>query len=46
MATADRPAWRTSTYTSNGADCVDVPPGARTVLVRDTKDRAWAPSCW
>jgi len=39
MPTVDRPAWRTSTYTDNGATCVEVAPGPRAVLVRDTKDR-------
>ncbi len=43
MATASHPAWRTSTYTGNGADCVEVAPGPRAVLVRDTKDRGLGP---
>jgi hypothetical protein len=43
MATADRLAWRTSSYTDNGADCVEVAPGPRAVLVRDTKDRGLGP---
>ena len=30
--------WRTSSYSSNGGDCVEVATGPE-VLVRDTKDR-------
>lgn len=28
MATADRPGWRTSSFTDNGQSCVEVDPGA------------------
>ena len=28
MATADRPGWRTSSFSSNGQTCVEVDPGA------------------
>ena len=28
MATADRPGWRTSSFTDNGSSCVEVDPGA------------------
>lgn len=32
--------WRKATYSSNGgANCVEVGDGARSVLVRDTKER-------
>jgi hypothetical protein len=43
MATADHLPWRTSRYTSNGANCVEVAPGPRAVLVRDTKDAGTGP---
>lgn len=43
MATSSRPAWRTSTFTDNGASCVEVAPGAGAVRVRDTKDRGRGP---
>lgn len=43
MTTPGRPAWRTSSYTGNGATCVEVAPGPRAVLVRDTKDRGLGP---
>lgn len=39
---ADRPAWRTSRHSAGGA-CVEVAPGPRGVLVRDTKDGALGP---
>jgi hypothetical protein len=32
-------AWRTSSYSSNGGDCVEVGHRAQEVLIRDTKDR-------
>lgn len=32
-------AWRTSSYSSNGGDCVEVGHRSANVLVRDTKDR-------
>lgn len=28
MATADRPGWRTSSFSDNGQSCVEVDPGA------------------
>ena len=31
--------WRTSTYTGSQGNCVEVANGARSVVVRDTKDR-------
>jgi len=43
MATSSRPAWRTSTFTDNGASCVEVAPGPGAVRVRDTKDRGRGP---
>jgi hypothetical protein len=43
MNTADRLAWRTSSYTSNGEACVEVAPATDAVLVRDTKDRGTGP---
>jgi len=43
MNTASRPAWRTSSFTGNGADCVEVAPGPRAVLVRDTKNGGLGP---
>lgn len=43
MATADHPAWRTSSFTDNGGSCVEVAPGDRVVRVRDTKDRGLGP---
>lgn len=43
MAIADRPAWRTSSFTDNGASCVEVATGDRVVRVRDTKDRGLGP---
>ncbi|MGK3201195.1 DUF397 domain-containing protein [Amycolatopsis sp. MEPSY49] len=33
------PTWRKSSYSTNGGECVEVALD-RTVLVRDTKDRA------
>jgi hypothetical protein len=32
-------AWRTSSYTGSQGNCVEVADAARTILVRDTKDR-------
>ena len=43
MATSSRPAWRTSTFTDNGASCVEVAPESGVVRVRDTKDRDCGP---
>jgi hypothetical protein len=31
--------WRTSSYTGGNGNCVEVAGTARTVIVRDTKDR-------
>jgi L-aminopeptidase/D-esterase-like protein len=36
-------AWRKSSYSGNGANCVDVAPAAEGVLLRDTKDRGKGP---
>ncbi|MGJ7908872.1 DUF397 domain-containing protein [Actinopolyspora sp. H202] len=33
----DRLTWRTSSYTSNGANCVEVGLGGDAVAVRDSK---------
>ncbi len=37
MSTVDRLAWRTSTRSSDGENCVETAAGAATVHVRDTK---------
>jgi hypothetical protein len=37
-------AWRTSSYSENGANCVEVAPAAVGVLLRDTKDRGTGPA--
>jgi uncharacterized protein DUF397 len=42
MPDADRPAWRTSSRSGGGA-CVEVAPGPRGVLVRDSKDGGLGP---
>ncbi len=34
-----KPAWRVSTHTGGNGNCVEVANAARTVMVRDTKDR-------
>ena len=42
MTTAPGPdgiVWRTSSYSANGGDCVEVAPAPEGVLVRDSKDR-------
>lgn len=51
--TADpsRAAWRTSSYSNNGGNCVEVATAEDAVGVRDTKDRAGAvltftPEAW
>jgi hypothetical protein len=36
-------AWRTTSYSENGANCVEVAPVAAGVLLRDTKDRGAGP---
>jgi hypothetical protein len=38
--TAVRPGWRTSSYSSNGTDCVEVNPTASGISIRDSKDPA------
>lgn len=35
-------AWRKSTFSSGGGDCVEVAPGGRSVLVRDSRNRSGA----
>lgn len=51
MSTADRIVWRTSSYSGEQGNCVEVAPAAGTVLIRDTKDRegpalAVSPTAW
>ncbi len=36
----DGVVWRTSSYSPNGGDCVEVVPAPDGVLVRDSKDPA------
>lgn len=36
----ERAPWRTSSYSANQGDCVEVAPLPQTVGVRDTKSRA------
>jgi hypothetical protein len=36
-------AWRTSSYSGNGQDCVEVAPAGPRVLLRDTKDHGSGP---
>jgi hypothetical protein len=36
--TAERGAWRKSSYSGGGNNCVEVATGAATVAVRDSKD--------
>jgi hypothetical protein len=36
-------AWRTSSYSGNGANCVEVAPAAAGVWLRDTKDKGAGP---
>jgi hypothetical protein len=33
-----RAAWRTSTYSGNGGNCIEVAPARRVIAVRDSKD--------
>jgi hypothetical protein len=43
MTTVPEPdgiAWRTSSYSPNGGNCVEVAPAPDGVLVRDSKDPA------
>lgn len=51
--TADlsRATWRTSRYSNNGGNCIEVTSAKGTIGVRDTKDRAgallaFAPEAW
>lgn len=51
--TADlsRAAWRTSSYSNNGGNCVETATAGGAVRVRDTKHRAgavlaFAPEAW
>jgi hypothetical protein len=37
-----RAAWRTSSYSNNGGNCVEIAAAAGVTGVRDTKDRAGA----
>jgi Domain of unknown function (DUF397) len=37
-----RAAWRTSSYSNNGGNCVEIAAAAGVVGVRDTKDRVGA----
>ena len=37
MTTADRLAWRTSSRSSNGENCVEVAPAAHGVIIRHSK---------
>jgi hypothetical protein len=40
MEHIDNPCWRTSSYSGNGGDCVEVgQAGDGVILVRDSKDR-------
>jgi len=46
-----RAAWRTSSYSNNGGECVAVAAADANVCVRDTKDQAaavlaFAPQAW
>lgn len=36
--------WRTSSYSGNGENCVEVAPAASGVLLRDTKDHGTGPA--
>lgn len=40
MKTEDQRDWRTSTFSANGADCVEVRNTGDGIEVRDTKDRS------
>lgn len=40
------PGWRTSSYSGNGGECVEVGrDGDGLIVVRDTKDRSDGPAC-
>ena len=46
-----RAAWRTSSYSNNGGNCVEIAAAAGVIGVRDTKDRAgvvlaFGPEAW
>ena len=50
-ADLSRAAWRTSSYSNNGGDCVEVATASGVIAVRDTKDRAgtvlaFGPEAW
>jgi hypothetical protein len=52
-STADlsRAAWRTSSYSNNGGECVEVASANSVISIRDTTDRAGAvlafgPGAW
>jgi hypothetical protein len=38
MSTAGSPQWRTSSYSGNGENCVEVAPVPSQMLVRDSKN--------
>jgi hypothetical protein len=50
-ASLSRAAWRTSSYSNNGGECVELAATSALVRVRDTKHRAGAvlaftPKAW
>ena len=50
-ADLSRAAWRTSSYSNNGGNCVEIAAAAGTIAVRDTKQRAaatlaFSPRAW
>jgi hypothetical protein len=51
MADLSRAAWRTSSYSNIGGECVEVATAGGIVGIRDTRDRAGAvlafsPAAW
>ena len=51
MTDLPRAAWRTSSYSNIGGNCVEVAAAGATVGVRDTRDRAgtvlaFSPAAW
>jgi len=40
MSDLSRAAWRTSSYSNNGGECIEVASAGALVCVRDTKNRA------
>jgi hypothetical protein len=51
MTDLPRAAWRTSSYSNIGGNCVEIATAGATIGVRDTKDRAGAvltfsPAAW